>query len=270
MTDKPLAGKTAFVTGSGRGLGRAFAERLASMGADIALHDLNWTASSQYGEAADLGVVRDEVAQKYGVRVTAVTGNIGDRVAVPKMREDIERDLGQVDILVNCAGGDIAAAGGKPDPNTALDIKMEDVEALVNSNLMGTILMCKTFVPGMRERRQGTVINITSVAAHKGGARAAIYGTLKAAIVHYTRCLADELQTFNVRVNALSPGMVKTARFTATRVVNQAKMEATDTLDRYAETDEIADALAFLAGPDSRFVHGQVLRVDGGSTLFPG
>jgi 2-hydroxycyclohexanecarboxyl-CoA dehydrogenase len=88
--------------------------------------------------------------------------------------------------------------------------------------------------------------------------------------VHYTRCLADELQSFNVRVNALSPGMVKTARFTNTRVVNQAKMEATDTLDRYAETDEIADALAFLAGPDSRFVHGQVLRVDGGMTLFPG
>ena len=93
MSQKPLAGKTAFVTGSGRGLGRAFAERLASMGADIALHDLSWTASSQYGEAADLGVVRDEVAQKYGVRVTAVTGNIGDRVAVPKMREDIEREL---------------------------------------------------------------------------------------------------------------------------------------------------------------------------------
>ncbi len=72
-----------------------------------------------------------------------------------------------------------------------------------------------------------------------------MYGTLKAAVVHYTRCLADELQSFNVRVNALSPGMVKTARFTSTRVVNQAKMEATDTLDRYAEADEIADALGF-------------------------
>ena len=270
MSDKPLAGKVAFVTGSGRGLGRAFAERLASMGADVAIHDLSWTASSEYGEAADLGVVRDEIAQNHGVRVAAVTGNIGDRVAVPNMREDIERELGPVDILVNCAGGDIAAAGGKPDPNTALDIKMEDVEALINSNLIGTILMCKTFIPGMRERRQGNVINITSVAAHKASAKAAMYGTLKAAVVHYTRSLADELQAFNVRVNALSPGMVKTARFTSTRVVNQAKMEATDTLDRYAEPDEIADALAFLAGPDSRFVHGQVLRVDGGMTLFAG
>ena len=270
MSYKPLAGKTAFVTGSGRGLGRAFVERLAELGANVAIHDLSWTASSQYGEAADLGVVRDEIEQRYGVRVAAVTGNIGDRVAVPKMREDIERELGPVDILVNCAGGDIAAAGGKPDPNTALDIKMEDVEALINSNLLGTILVCKTFIPGMRERRQGSVINITSVAAHTGGARAAMYGTLKAAVVHYTRCLADELQSFNVRVNALSPGMVKTARFTSTRVVNQAKMEATDTLDRYAEPDEIADAVGFLAGPDSRFVHGQVLRVDGGMTLSPG
>ena len=270
MSHKPLAGKTAFVTGSGRGLGRAIVERLAELGADIAIHDLSWTASSQYGEAADLGVVRDEIARRHGVRVVAVTGNIGDRVAVPKMRDDIERELGPVDILVNCAGGDIAAAGGKPNPNTALDIKMEDVEALINSNLMGTILVCKTFVPGMRERRQGAVINITSVAAHKGGARAAMYGTLKAAVVHYTRCMADELQSFNVRVNALSPGMVKTARFTSTRVVNQAKMEATDTLDRYAEPEEIAVAVAFLAGPDSRFVHGQVLRVDGGMTLSPG
>jgi 3-oxoacyl-[acyl-carrier protein] reductase len=270
MSHKPLAGKTAFVTGSGRGLGRAIAERLADLGADIAIHDLSWTASSQYGEAADLGVVRDEIGQRFGVRVAAVTGNIGDSIAVPKMLEDIERELGPVEILVNCAGGDIAAAGGKPDTNTALDIKMDDVAALINSNLLGTILVCKTFMPGMRERRHGSVINITSVAAHKGSARAAMYGTLKAAVVHYTRCLADELQSCNVRVNALSPGMVKTARFTSTRVVNQVKMEATDTLDRYAEPEEIADAVAFLAGPDSRFVHGQVLRVDGGMTLFPG
>jgi 2-hydroxycyclohexanecarboxyl-CoA dehydrogenase len=270
MSYQPLAGKTAFITGSGRGLGRAIAEKLASLGANVAIHDLSWTASSQYGEAADLGVVQAEVAQRYGVRVAAVTGNIGDRVAVPKMREDIERELGPVDILVNCAGGDIGAAGGKPVPNTALDIPMDDVEALINSNLMGTILMCKTFCPGMRERRQGSVINITSVAAHRGGASAAMYATLKAAVVHYTRCMAAELQTFNVRVNALSPGLVKTARFTATRTVNQAKMDATDTLDRYAEPEEIADAVGFLAGPDSRFVHGQVLRVDGGTTLFPG
>jgi len=267
--NKPLEGKTAFVTGSGRGLGRVIAQRLAESGANVAIHDLSWTAPSQYGEAADLGVVAKAMEQ-FGTRVTAVTGNIGDRDAVPKMRADIEAALGTVDILVNCAGGDIGAAGGKPNPNNALDIPFEDVQALTTSNLVGTILVCKTFCTGMRDRGRGAVVNIASAAAHMGCSNGAIYATLKAAVVHYTRCLALELQPFGVRVNAVSPGPSKTARFVATRVVDPAMMEAPGSLIRYAEPGEIADAVAFLAGPQSKFVHGQVLRVDGGITLYPG
>src|SRR5215213_6692732 len=107
---KDLAGKVAFVTGSGRGLGNVMAQKLAAMGADIAMHDLTWDASQKYGEGANLGEAAKKI-EALGVRTTTVTGNIGDRAAVQKMREDIEKAFGQVDILVNCAGGDIGASG---------------------------------------------------------------------------------------------------------------------------------------------------------------
>ena len=267
---KELSGKVAFVTGSGRGLGRVMAERLAEHGADVAIHDLDWTATAKYGEASDLGEVAKAI-EGYGVRTAAVTGNIGDQEAVTKMRADIEAKLGPVEILVNCAGGDIGAAGGKPKPNNALDIPIEDVQALVNNNLVGTIIVCKTFVLPMRERGHGTVVNLASAAAHLGVSDGAIYAILKAAVAHYTRCLAKELINDGVRVNAVSPGPTKTARFQATRTVDPAKMDSSiRSFDRYAEPHEIADAVAFLAGPGSKFINGQVLRVDGGLTLWPG
>jgi NAD(P)-dependent dehydrogenase (short-subunit alcohol dehydrogenase family) len=267
---KELGGKIAFVTGSGRGLGRAMAERLAELGADVAIHDMSWTAPSKYGEAQDLGAVTKELA-RHGGRVTAVTGNIGDKAAIAKMKEEIEAKLGTVEILVNCAGGDIGASGGKPDPNDALGIPLEDIRALTENNLYGTILVCQAFVPPMVKAGRGSVINIASAAAHFGVTNGVIYAALKAAVIHYTRCLAKELMVEGVRINAVSPGATKTARFQATRVVNPQMMDSSGkSLARYAEPTEIADAVAFLASPRSKFINGQVLRVDGGETLFPG
>ena len=267
---KELSGKIAFVTGSGRGLGRAMAERLAELGADVAIHDISETAPAKYGEARDLDAVADEIA-RHGVRVAAVTGNIGDKDAVAKMRDEIESRLGTVDILVNCAGGDIGAAGGKPVPNDALGIPLEDIKALTENNFYGTILVCQAFIPPMVKAGSGSVINIASAAAQFGVTNGVIYAALKAAVAHYTRCLAADLRAQGVRVNAVSPGATKTARFEATRVVAPEMMDSSKkSLVRYAEPAEIADAVAFLAGPRSRFIHGQVLRVDGGETLFPG
>ena len=192
------------------------ADKLASLGADVAIHDLDDDGPAKYGEAEDLAQVARLIA-RHGTRVVTVLGNIGDPVAVAEMSRRITAELGTVDILVNCAGGDIGSKGGKPNPNNALDIALEDIQVETNNNLIGTLLVSQTFVRPMRDRGTGCVINIASAAAHMGATPEVVYSTLKAAVVHYTRCLALEMRPHGVRVNAVSPGPTKTARFQATR-----------------------------------------------------
>lgn len=268
-TARLLSGRVALVTGSGRGLGKAIAESLARLGADICIHDIHEDAPSQYGEARNLTSVCAEFAP-YGVRVAAVTGDISNEEAVRYMAARAESELGPISILVNCAGGDIGAKGGKPDPNDALGISLEDLRAVLDRNLIGTMLMCRAICPGMVARRCGSVINIGSVAGHYGGSPEVAYACAKAAILHFTRCLAFEMRPFGVRVNAVSPGPSKTARFLATRETDPEMMEEGPSLKRYATPREVADVVAFLAGEQSRFVSGQVVRVDGGMGLYPG
>lgn len=262
-----LKGQVAFVTGSGRGLGHAMAARLAELGADVAVHDQTEQAPAEFGEFPDLAASHADIA-RLGTRTARVIGDIGDAARVTAMTREVERALGPITILVNAAGGDIANAGGKPSPNTALGIKLEDIRALVDRNLVGAMLMCQAIVPGMVARRSGSVVNIASAAGHFGVSPEVAYSTIKAAIIHYTRCLAAETRDHNVRVNCVSPGATATGRFKKTRPLDPAMLVDDGTLVRYGSPRDQANAVAFLCSPAAKFIHGQVLRVDGGVTLF--
>src|SRR4051794_5508680 len=269
MDDKEfsLNGQVALVTGSGRGLGHAIAFRLAEMGAAVAIHDQSDTAPAQYGEFPDVAASEFDIA-RHGFSTCAVIGSIADESRVKGMVQEVRSKLGPITILVNAAGGDIGAKGGKPNPNNALNISMDDVRALLDRNLVGTMLMCQSVVPGMVERRGGSVVNIASAAGHFGTSPEVAYSTNKAAIVHFTRCLAYEMREHHVRVNCVSPGPTATARFRNTRALDPAMLVEEGTLMRYAAPRDQANAVAFLCTPAAAMIHGQTLRVDGGLTLY--
>jgi 3-oxoacyl-[acyl-carrier protein] reductase len=266
---RPLTGKIALVTGAGRGLGRAFAERLASLGADVAMHGMRENGPAEYGEGTTLTAVAETVAAEHGVRTVRTLGDLTKGNDIDRVITEATRALGPIDILVHNAGGDIAAAGGKPDPNDVVNIKEADVRAVLERNLLSTILTCQAVAKGMMQRRTGRIVTIGSVAAFKGRTNGSIYAVAKAGVTHFTRCLADQLRPFDITVNCIAPGDTRTGRFMGTRTVDQNRMVESGTLDRIATVDEVARVVEMFAGPLGAFVSGQVLRVDGGGQAWP-
>jgi 3-oxoacyl-[acyl-carrier protein] reductase len=264
-----LAGKVALVTGAGRGLGRAFAETLASLGCAVGIHGMRENGPAEFGEGTTLTATAKEIGETHKVRTVRTLGDLTRNEDAERVVREVTEWLGPISILVHNAGGDVAAAGGKPNPNDAVMIKEIDVRAVLDRNLLSTIFICQHVARGMMERKWGRIITISSIAAFKGNESSCIYSTAKAAVVEYTRCLAAELRPYNVNANSIAPGDTRTGRFLGTRKVAEERLVTEGTLDRIGLVDEVARVVEVFAGPLGDFVTGQVLRVDGGSQCWP-
>ncbi|HXI54907.1 MAG TPA: SDR family NAD(P)-dependent oxidoreductase [Polyangia bacterium] len=272
---RPLLGRVAWVTGSSRGIGRVVADHLASLGAAVVVHGTSAHSTRAFGEAESLAAVAEAIAQANGVDVLPVFGDLGDEGRVAALVSSIHARFGRVDILVNCAGGDVGTLGvtapnaGSPAHNDALNISVADLRVVLERNLITHVLPCRAIAPQMMARRSGWIVNIGSIAGLRGADSEATYRTAKAAVHEYTRCLAAQLRPYNVYVNAVAPGGVITPRFVVRRGVTEQQKVKDGTLDRYGWPLEIAHAVAFLATGASSFISGQILRVDGGGQLWP-
>ena len=275
MSDKPFAGKVAWVTGSSRGIGRVIASHLANLGAEIVVHGTSADSARAFSEAESLDAVAQGIAAESGREAFAIHGDLTDEARVQELVGLVQGRFGRIDILVNCAGGDIGVQGtmgqnaGKPLKNDAVHVSVADVRKVLDRNVLTCILPCRAVAPQMMARRSGWIVNIGSVSGLAGFEGGAIYATAKAAVHEYTRCLAAQLRPYNVYVNAIAPGPTVTPRFLASRKIDESLKVKDGTLVRYGWPLEIARIVAFLASDGSSFISGQVLRADGGEQLWP-
>ncbi|WIG58882.1 MAG: Oxidoreductase, short-chain dehydrogenase/reductase family [Ktedonobacterales bacterium] len=247
-----LRERAAIVTGGSRGIGLAIGTALAGAGARVVL-------AARHGdevEAAAAGL------REAGAQVIGVAANVSKAEDCETLVEAAEAAFGQVDILVNNAATNIHF-GQILDADDGMWLKM------VETNLLSAVRLCRRVVPGMRARRQGKVINVASVAGIQPGVGQGVYGALKAALIQFTRSLAQEAGPDNIQVNAIAPGLVRTKFAQVLHETPQIRtaIERATPLRRIAEPDEIAGAALYLASPAADFVTGQVLVVDGGMTL---
>ncbi len=265
MNPELIPGKVALVTGSTRGLGRAIAHRLALGGADVALHDLNPAQAGRYGEAAGPDEVVREI-ESLGRRCAVFFGDLTDPEATRRIAEEVLGHFGRLDVLVNCAGGDIGASGNKPVPNECVDIPDEDVRVVMDRNLLSVMNMSRAVAHQMMERGDGSIINIASMAGAMACPQGSVYAVAKAGVIHWTRCMAAQLRDHGVNVNCISPGDTLTARFQATRVVDPERLASQGRLTRFGVPDDVAKVCLFLASDLAAFVSGQNIPVNGAAS----
>jgi NAD(P)-dependent dehydrogenase (short-subunit alcohol dehydrogenase family) len=262
-----LEGKIAVVTGAARGLGRAYALRLARLGANVVVVDRDLKGAQDYGETLTAPSVADEVTAigRTGIEVQA---DLTHRGAADTVVERALAAFGRIDILVNNAGGLITPI----ERSMASLVPEDDVRIMLDVNLMTTIHCCQAAAAPMKAQKSGVIINVSTAAARSiaPGGRMAMYGAAKAAVVQYTRSLASELGPFGIRANCLAPGIILTGR-----IRQQAEERGLGTagdvervaLRRLGDAEDCAGVVEFLATDLSRYVTGQCISVCGGSVL---
>lgn len=256
-------GRVAFVTGSGRGLGREYALHLARIGCDVVVHDIDTDAPRQFGEAESLQQTVEEI-QAMGRRAIAVTADVTQADQIQRAVDEAVRAFGRIDYLINNAGGDIGKETPRPDPNDGVFIQAQDVDWVVSINLTGTIHSCRSVAPVMIKQGFGRIVNVSSSAALVPVEVGMVYAAAKAGIIHYTSSLAKQLKKHNITVNAIAPGPTVGGRFLATREVPQDLLQRTEGLDRLARPIDQAKVIEFLLSPLADYVSGETICVDGG------
>lgn len=267
--EQKLNGQVAIVTGAARGVGRAIALHLARLGADLLLADKNFAAATAFGEQIDGGSVDREV-RALGRRAATFEGDLADPAQAQAMARVGLQQLGRIDILVNNAGGMITPM----DRSFPTRVPPEDIRTLFDLNYMTMVNCCQAVAPALQEQGAGAIVNISSSAARfiMAGGKSATYGAAKAAATHFTRSLALELAPFGIRVNAIAPTMITTARIVAqaeARGIGTSSDAAASPLGRLANAQDIALVVEFLVTELSRYVVGQCISVCGGRHVTP-
>ncbi len=243
---RELEGRVALVTGGSRGIGRAVSQALAEAGARLAVVARNGEGASR--AAADLP---GEGHGGFGC-------DVGDPKAVQATLTDVESTVGAVDILVNNAG--------ITRDNILLRMKDEEFDEVIATNLKGAFNFTRAVTRGMMKRRDGVILNVTSVVGLTGNAGQANYAASKAGLVGLTKSVAKELASRGIRCNAVAPGFIRTDM---TDELSEAQVESllqAIPLGALGEPEDVAALVRFLAGPGARYITGQVIAVDGGMT----
>ena len=245
-----LKGKTAVITGSGRGIGKSIALKLASHGANIVINDI---PSSDYADETS------EEVKKLGVECIVVKGDVRNTEDVQKLVSETMDKFGHIDIFVNNAG--ITRDG--------LMIRMseDDWDLVMDINLKGAFNCIKAVARPMMKQRSGAIINMASIVGVMGNPGQANYVASKAGLIGLTKTTAKEFASRGIRCNAVAPGFIRSAMTDVLSDDVKKKYLDSIPLGEFGETENIADVVAFLASDMSKYVTGQVINVDGGLVM---
>ncbi len=245
-----LSGKNAVVTGSSRGIGKAIALKLASLGANIAV---------VYAGNAEKAAQTVTEIEALGVKAKAYVCDVSDFESAKALVAEVIADFGGIDILVNNAG--IIRDG------LVLSMKEDDFDRVINVNLKGSFNMIKNTYQHFMKKRRGRIINISSVVGINGNAGQANYASAKAGIIGLTKSVAKELAARNVTVNAVAPGYIETDMTNSMPEKAKEAVISAIPMKRVGQGEDIANAVAFLASDEASYITGVILKVDGGMAI---